>query len=647
MATDILTCIRLEIDQAILSNPVFDLQEALEYYANKRPEPLDDGTTTKFSDYISPEIQNAVEATIAEIMPGLCQDVPVTFVAIGPQDDAQCDIESEIVNHIVMTICKGYSVINRAFKDALLFRAGIAKVYWDERIVPMSRRIYNVPDNEFALMVQQGAPVSLVARTPNGNTIDLKEILRSARPNIEWVPLEEFLVNSDHNDVNFDNARLVGHRRQVPASDLIAMGIPREIVDNLGTSDYIQRLPRNSYDTGMQDHIPDESNQWIVVCESYYRFDEDGDGIAELRRVITGGGGDGHDELLLNDPWYDQPFICGVPYFGVRGWKGVSLFDRLKNIQDGKSDISRQILDAGWRNLLGRTIAMENLVNMDDLLTAKKGGVIRARSTDAVVPMKDAPLPPESFQLLTMFDKSRKESGGGAIDSTEQMQNMRDPSAHGVERLLSAMETLNAYVARNLVFTFICPLYLKVHLLLKLHWPGIIQTKIKGTWLAQVPAQWAFRNDVTIRAGLTTGDRYRQQLGLQEHFVALMQLLPLGFDGILVSPTSIYKTLTDSLRLKGVNSPTSYTVDPNSQEGQNAQQQKVKIAQQTKQEQAAQAEQQAQVLVHIEQLRQLQRKYETDMKLISDNNSLMIKLIELNAKFDQAEVPDTIGETTK
>lgn len=647
MANDLLTCIRQEIEQAIQANPVSDLQEALNYYNNEKPVPLTDGTNIKFSDYISPEIQNAVEATIAEIIPGLCQDVPVTFAPLNPQDDAQCDSESEIVNHVVMTICKGYTIINRAFKDALLFKAGIAKVFWDNKKVPMSRRMYNVPDDVFALMMQQGADVTPVAQTPNGLTIDLKEMLEIARPNIEWVPLEEFLVNPEHNDISFENARLVCHRRQVSASDLVAIGVPKELVDNLGTSDFIERLPRNIHDTGFKDRVPDESNQWITICESYYRYDEDGDGIAELRRVITGGGSDGYDELLLDDPWYEQPFVCGVPYFGIRGWKGVSLFDRLKFIQDGKSDISRQILDAGWRNLLGRHLVMENLVNMDDLLTAKKGGVVRARSTDSVVPLTDAPLPPESFQLLEIFDKTRKESGGGAVDSTELMQNMRDPSAHGVERLMSAIETLNAYVARNLVFTFVCPLYLKVHLLLKLHWPGIIQAKIKGNWLEQVPSQWAFRNDVTVRAGLTTGDRYRQQLGLMEHFAAQMQLLPLGMDGTLVSPGNIYKTLTDALRLKGINSPTSYLVDPNSQEGQQAAQQKAQQAQEAQQAQQQMAEQQAQMLVHIEQMKQLQNKYRVDMDLIAKNNELMVKLVELNAKWDREEVPNTIDAITK
>lgn len=647
MNTDLLTCIRREIEQAIEAYPVSDLHEPLSYYENKKPISLDDGTNVKFSGYISPEVQNAIEATIAEIMPGLCQDVPVAFVPVNPQDDSQCDLESEIVNHVVMTICRGYDVLNRAFKDALLFKAGIAKVYWDEKVVPVSRRIYNVPQEEFALMVQQGVPVTPVAETPNGIVVDLKEMMEIARPKIEWVPLEEFLVNPEHNDVDLANARLVCHRRQVSASDLVAIGIPQELIDRLSTSDYIERLPRNIHDTGFKDRVPDEASRWITICESYYRFDDDGDGLAELRRVITGGGSDGYDELLLNDPWYEQPFVVGVPYYGIRGWKGISLFDRLKFVQDGKSDISRQILDAGWRNLLGRTVALENLVNMDDLLTARKGGVIRARSADAIVPMKDAPLPPESFQLLEIFDKIRKESGGGAVDSTEQMSNMRDPSAHGVERLLSAIETLNAYVARNLVFTFVCPLYLKVHLLLKLHWPGVISAKIKGNWLEQAPSQWAFRNDVTIRAGLTTGDRYRQQLGLTEHFAQQMQLLQAGMDGILVSPGNLYKTLTDALRLKGVNAPTSYLVDPNSEEGQQAAQQKSEAAQQAQQAQEKLAEDQAKMLVYIEQMKQMQNKYRVDMDMILKNNELMVKLVELNAKYDRQEVPDTVEAITK
>ena len=86
---------------------------------------------------------------------------------------------------------------------------------------------------------------------------------------------------------NMDESRFIARQRTVPASDLVAMGLDKATIDDLTSADS---------DT----ETADKSARQICTNTCYMYIDTDGDGIAEMRRVILGGGAEGQDQVLEN-----------------------------------------------------------------------------------------------------------------------------------------------------------------------------------------------------------------------------------------------------------------------------------------------------------------------------------------------------------
>jgi hypothetical protein len=224
-------------------------------------------------------------------------------------------------------------------------------------------------------------------------------------------------------------------------------------------------------------------------------------------------------------------------------------------------------------------------------------------------------------------------------------------------------------VARNLAETLIKGVYAKMHRLLKKHWPGVIQARTGGRWLQQVPQTWPERDEVAVQVGMTTGERMRMMQLLGQVLQQQLQALQAGQDGVLVGLPQLYNTLIDFARAGGLQAPEQYWVDPASEPSQQAAQQKAQAAQQQAMQQAQQAQQvaqqQAALLKELEGIKaqggvakaqiDAQRavaQAEIDARLamaktVEDTEveyaKLRMQLIELNAKYDQEEVPDSMA----
>lgn len=650
---ELLKAIQQEISWADDDQNEEEIDRAIDYYERILPgvTKMDEDDCNEYSDMVSPEVQNAIEATLAEIMPGFYGDLPVVFLPNGPMDDQQADEESRIINHVFITSNKGYTILQRSIKDALLLKDAFIKIHWDDSQKASGRRLTGVPPQ---MVPQMMSVIEGGEQEEDGTyTVDIMEKNKTGRPIHEWVPCDQILVNSDHANISLDEARFVCHRRRISTSDLIAAGYPREAVETLtdGTDDndaYLRRKATHENKTGH------DSTKNVVVAESYYRVDADGDGIAELRRVVTAGGTDGSQKILDQEPWPEQPFAHGVAFFAPRGWRGVSLEERLEDNQDYKSDMMRQIMDAGWRNLNQRIGVVERMANVNDLNGSRRGGTVRLKDPSALVPIPDVSLPHQSFALLDVLDKMRRESGGGAVDTAPSAQEIGADSAHGLERIMSAIEETNAMVAKNIAETLVTETYQKTHRLLRHHWNGVINAKVRGSWLEQVPQQWAERNDVQVAVGLSTGTRLRQAANLAQVIQQQSADIAAGMDGLLVSPQTLYRARVNYSRLMGETFPEQYWVDPNSPEAQQAQQQKAQQAQEQAQAQQEQLAQQAQLMQSLEQIKgqakitsdqiaAQSKKYSDDLDHIQKTIDQRLKLIELNAAYDEEEVPDSVG----
>lgn len=645
-------------------------EDAFDYFNLKKPGIIDKDISESFQTIVSPDVSNAIEHTIADIMPAFASEVPVSFIADTLEDEKQAQIETQLVNNIFLQQSQGFVQLTTAIKDALLLRLGAVEVQVHKKAVVSYKKLQNVNISTLTSFMEESDELVEV----NGEMIEdidenvlssqfdaiIRKTVNQKQLYIQAFPRNELLFNGDHEELDLDDARFVGRERLITASELITLGIDKTIVDDL--PEYNQRgydQPFKQRDVYTDEaNATHESNKQIRVAFCYFFIDEDNDGIAERRKITIAGELESSPTILVDEPCSTQPFAVGVPFIYQHRVDGISLYDKIKQIQDINTKIIRQLLTAGERAVRGRVGVVGTQANMEDLRESIFGGIVRLTTPNGVVPLPADTYPAEVANLLAITGKQRTESGGSAIDKANEEVLIGGDTAHGLERIMSAMEQLNSLVAKILAETLLRQIYVKIHANLRQHFSEPISAKIEGNWITATPSDWPVRKNVTVALGLTMGDRLRQAQNYTMLIDEQKGLMEKG--SILTTEKSMYQLLIARANALMVPHAQSYYVDPASQEGQQA-------AQQRAEQQKQQQEQQQQVqLMNLQLLPQVEsikaqssatvqmmknelKELELKIKQIEGNkdlefkyNELRLQLVELNAKYDAESVPNKL-----
>jgi len=634
------------------------MQTVREYFDGIRPGQIDKDMDESFEQVVSEDIANAVEHTLADIMPAFSSERLVVFKPDGPDDVQRADEETLLVNSIILEQSDGLISFTEAVKDALMYKRGIMEVRVEESYVPSYADIYNMLPEE---AIASGLDV---VKVRDDGSIQVRKYDKIKTLALESVPVDEFKVNADLQSIDLDKARLVARDYRVNASDIVQLGYSKEFVDTLPDfSDTPTQSPDknfSSYETA------DDSTRAIRLVRAYYRIDADDDGIAELRYILAAGN-DHSLTILENDPVEEQAFVLGVPLIDPHRSSGISLAEKLKMVQTIKTKLLRQILTANERAIRGRVGIVTGLVNEDDYLDSVFGGTVRLRSKDGIVPLPSDPFPQQAYAALEYQDKIRRESGGSAIDkaSQENLPVTNEASAHGVERIMTAMEQLNSYIASNVLKTLVQKTFCKVHSVLRRYWDEEIVTESGDKWVVGVPTTWPRRTKVSTTVGLTLGERSKYVGLLTQYIAEASQMQKEG--SLLVTDDTIYGFMQQRAVYTAIPGISSLYIDPQSEKYAIMSQQRQQIQQQQQMMQMQQAQQQNQLLIGLEEVRAQGRIQAQQIKAQSDQmisgqemassleeklreltleyDKLMVKMVELNAQYDKEDVPDVFPGT--
>jgi hypothetical protein len=578
------------------------------------------------SRFVSMDLMDAVEASTAEIMPTFTTDQIAFYEPEDERDEDQSRTESEVVNYLFMEEYDGYTMLQVALKDCFLHRNCTVKAYWDERQYVTYRTYEDVPEMALEMILQpeeenqvveimeqeiteeanpeqanmiheatMADPMSAAeaAQSPEAQqeiqaammaaqakyTIKIKRTTTKGRPKLESLPPEQVIVSGGHNSPFLHKCRFVAHENLETQSSLIEQGYDPEIVKELSAYNAdIDGLSRSRATDDQSKEANHASVRTIRVYECYPLVDFDGDGIAERRKVVISG-----NKILANDEWNEVPLIGGVAIVMPHKYSGVSMFDRLREIQDSKTPIIRSIVDGTQLSSNPRVGVVTGEVNLDDLLTSRTGGIVRMDNPNSIVNIPNPEIPQSSYGMLQYMDSVRSERGGSAITSSSQAQAVSGDTAHGIERVMSAMEMNNAVIARTLGETLIRGIFIQLHTLIRENYTGELKAKIGGKWITTMPSEWKERTSVSVQIGSSHAERARQAGVIEKVVAAQAQLAAQG--SVMFTEAKAYTALTDAVNLSGVKNPDRYFTDPESDEGQQANQQKQQQSQQEMQKQ--------------------------------------------------------------
>lgn len=608
------------------------------------------------SQVISTEVSDTIEA----IMPNLMRvftanDKYVRFNARTAEDTERAEQISDYVNYIINHDNQGYKVLYNWFKDALLFRLGVVKYYWDEQEDIREEEYENLSDVEMAALVanpdteviglDEIASEELIQDPDTGEMVPVSSTFnmrvrvkeKTGRIRIENVPPEEFLVN--RRATSLDDAHFVAHRTVMTVSDLVAMGYDRDLVEKYAGSysldvdeERTQRFQDLEANTGTD--AADPTLAEVVYYECVMRVDYDGDGIAELRRICAIG--EGGDEILHNEPFDHVPFAVVTPIMMPHRLIGRSIYDMTEDLQVIKSTLLRQYLDSVYTSTLPRMGIVEGQVNIDDVLDGTAGGIIRMRQAGMIQPISGTPVGGEVRPLMDYIDNMKEQRTGMSKASQGLDANaLQSTTASAISATVRGAQVKLESYARTMAETGVKDLFRGIlHLITKYDQkPRVV--RLRNSFVPIDPREWHSEFDVVVQVGLGTADDEQKIAFLTQ--IAQKQeqiLMQMGPNNPVVSMSQYVNTLRSIAEIGGFKDADQFFNNP--QQIAMMQQQMAQQPQQA--DQAAAAELQAEIALKRERMVmeiQLEReKMEAELELRRQELAAEAELRQLKAITD-------------
>ena len=568
-------------------------KKSLEYYMG---EPL--GTEI---DGRSQVISTDVADTVETILPSLLRIFTASHQVVKCEPVKAEDVEladqaTNYINYIFNKDNHGFSILYTWFKDALIEKNGIVKVYWDESEKVEQETYQNLNDQEYKLLIadddvevvkeetfvdekakEELEQIKLLAEaqgqevgdipTPKLHNCIIKRTTSSGKVKIENIPPEEFLIQRSAKTIEESN--FVAHRVLKTRSDLIQMGFDKDVVENLPTQNSVtmneERLARyTDIDEDPLADAPDKSGSEIEIYECYIKVDMDGDGVSELRKVIVAGSNG--STILENMSCDFIPFCSLTPIPMPHRFYGRSVAELVEDVQLVKSTVMRQLLDNMYLTNNNRVAVMDGMVNLDDLLTNRPGGVVRTKQppSQVMMPMQNQTISQQAFPLLEYLDTVRESRTGVTRYSQGLDADALNKTATGVNTMMNQSQMRMELIARVFAETGVKDLFTRIFELTVKYQNKERIVELNNKFVPVNPTEWRNRYNISITVGLGVGSKDQQIAMLNNILQKQLQAFQLqgNKEYPMVSLKNIYNSLAKIIEEAGLKNVENYFINP-------------------------------------------------------------------------------------
>jgi len=567
------------------------------------------------------DVVRAVKPSIMRVF--LSTTKPVEFVPKGPEDVAMAEQATDFIHHEFQRL-NGYRVLSDAIHDALVKKQGIIKSYYKRYPTAKIYTLTDLSEDELTLLTSDPDVQILeqemeMRMEMDAMGMDIEAPVFSVKISrtqmkgelcLESVPPEELFVNRDARTM--EDAYIIAHRTDMRAGDLIQMGFDPEIVLNLDGLESgseiteVEVFARQGYDEDFADESEqDPAMKNITVTEAYMRMDVDGSGVPVLHKFLCGGT---KYELLDFEPVDDIPLVKLEIDPEPHSFYGSSLAELIIEDQDASTAILRGILDNVALTNSPRLGFLEGSVNVDDLMNAEIGGLVRMRQPGAIQDLAVPFTAGQTLSALTYMDKMVEQKTGVTQNIALNPDALQSTTKAAVTASVEAAAGQVEVMVRNLA-DGVRDLF---RLMLKLSHKNMDEERMmrmNGQFVPVDPRVWDVGMDITINVGLGTGREDERVAALQQALQLQTQVYQqYGPMNGLVSLTNIRNTLTDMMAAAGVRNSDRYFAPIN----QEIEAQMLQLQQMQQQQLAQQQQDPNAAYLQAEQMK-AQAKVSTDM----------------------------------
>lgn len=582
---DLVTAIKADVQDAVsfIDSDIAPFRAlATDFYHGRPFGDEEDGR----SQVVMPVVRDTVRA----MMPSLMRlffggQRAVEIVGLNEKSAEQAPEMTEAVEYVFTRQNPGFRITWDAFKDALTRKVGFITWWWDDSVCIKGRVFDNVSEEqleaaEATLKPEEELEVvsatEVMPASPEGPAIYAYKIRITSREKrgkvrVVAMPPEEFII--DRWARSIDDARICGQRTLKTRGELISEGISPDLLEDLGSAqggqfgletnqELLARQPRASQQ-GITSETEDQEK--ILYCCLYYRVDFDGDGISELRRVVTVG----DDFRIVSNEYADEVQIaelCPDPEPHVVF--GLSVYDNLADMQIIESHITRDVLDSLKASIFPRTAYVEGQVNVNDVLNTEIGAAIRMRQPGMVQPLTTPFVGQQALPVLDYLDNI-KERRTGVRGSSPMLdaKALQSTNQVAVNAAVTGSQAQVELIARIFAETGMRKVFRGILKLLVENQKVPLKIVRDGQVKQVDPRKWDIDVEVEVNSGLGTGQNEQKMQALAA--VAETQagiLQQLGPENPIVSMQHYFHTQESLLRLAGLRDVHRYWRDPSTWE---------------------------------------------------------------------------------
>ena len=547
----------------------------------------------------------------------------VEFVPHGPEDVAMAEQATDFINHEFNRL-NGYRVLSDAIHDALVKKQGIIKAYHKEYPTAKIYTLSDLSEDELSLLTSD--PDVEVLEQSMEMRMEMDEFgvdveapifaVKLSRKEmkgdlcIESVPPEEFFVNRDARTI--EDAYIVAHRTDMRAGDVIAMGYDPDTVfnlDGLNSGSEITEAEvqaRQGYDEDFaDDDEQDPAMKNVTITEAYMRMDVDGTGIPVLHKFLLGGTG---YELLDFEPCDEVPMVKLEVDPEPHSFYGRSLCELIADDQDASTAILRGILDNVALTNSPRLGFLEGSVNVEDLMNAEIGGLVRMRQQGSIQDLSVPFTAGQTLSALNYMDKLVEQKTGVTQNLALNPDALQSTTKAAVTASVEAAAGQVEVMVRNLA-DGLRDLFKIILRIMHKNFNEEKMMRMNGQFVPVDPRVWDVSMDVSVNVGLGTGREDEKIAALQQALTMQTQVYQqYGPMNGLVSLTNIRNTITDMMAAAGVRNSDRYFAPIN----QEIEQQMLALQQQQQAMMAQQQQDPNAAFLQAEQMK-AQAKMSTDM----------------------------------
>ena len=561
-------------------------KNALKYYLG---EPLGNEVEGR-SSVVSQDLLEVIESILPSLMRMFTQsDKVVNFEPTHPEDVPYAEQITDYCNFIFNHDNDGFGILQSMFKTALLQKNGFCKVYWKTSKEQKKERYKNLDETQYqALLIDDEVEVidvkenvdeqaeALVEPGMEGFAeqvitsydVEVRRIKEYGRVAIDPVPPEEILVSPRAKTLQ--DCDFIAHRVTKTVSELINMGFDKKEVESLPSAEMevfnTEAMIRRNYDDSTAElnvSNIDPSMRVVMITECYMRADIDGDGIAELRKIVVGGSGNNSYVILENEEISVLPFAMCVAIPMPFRFFGLSMYDLLADVQLMSTSIMRQTLDNMYMQNSARTVVVDGQANLDDLLTTRPGSIVRVKSPNAVTPLATPNFLNEGLSMLKKIDEVKEKRSGvpnQLMGLNPDTINKSHTTAQSVNQMMNSSTQRIELIARSFaegvkeifknVLSVVCEYQDRERII-----------RLRGKFVSIDPREWVNRYDCTVQVGLGTGNQ-DQRLEVLGKVLGVQEKLLQAGDMGLVTPQNIFNTLESYLQNSGYKDASQFFVNP-------------------------------------------------------------------------------------